>query len=165
MKPKTLTFLAGLSLLAPPLLAFLLPPASDSEVHIFYPEPALILVMGFLGLRFVAYAVPMLAFYAWNPGLFAGDVVVPKRSSVLLIIAAVADVFWFIASWKDGLAVQGATYTYSVCAINVVWVILLLAGFAISRKTPASFGKNLLLHLALFAWLAWFAFPFFGEFI
>lgn len=134
-------------------------------MHIFYPEPVLVLVMRLLGPGIVALAVPTLTFYVWNLGLFAGDTVVPKRSSVLLIIAAVADVLWFIVSWKDRLAVQGATYTYSVCAINVVWVTLLWLGFAASRKAPGSFGRNLPLHLALFAWLAWFAFPFFGEFI
>jgi len=105
----------------------------------------------------------MVVFFVWNPGLFNGDSIVPKRSYVLLIVTTVLNTLWFIGGWRDGVAVQGARYSYSVCAINVVWILLLWFMFIRNRKAEPSFKMNLLLHCFLFAWLAWYAFPFFGE--
>ncbi len=131
----------------------------------FYPFPALVLIPAFFGLRWAAVAVPMVLFFVWNAGLFNGDARVPKRSYVLLIVATLVNALWFIVGWKDGLAIQGARYNYSVCMINIAWITVLWVMFARSRKAEASFKMNLLFHWMFFAWLAWYAFPFFGEFI
>ena len=115
------------------------------------------------GLRQAAVAVPVVLFLVWNPGLFQGDAAVPKRSYVLLIILTLLNVLWFVVGWKDGLAMQGEKYNYSVCGANIVWIAALWMLFARCRKTEPSFKSNLLFHWMLFAWLAWYAFPFFGE--
>ena len=160
MKSDRLTLLAGLSLLVPVLFWLF----SREGPTLLYPFPGLVLMPALFGLRWAAAAVPMVLFFVWNPGLFKGDAEAPKRSYVLLIVATLVNVLWFVVGWKDGLAVQGARYNYSVCAVNIVWVASLWMMFARSRKTVPSFKTNLLLHWMLFAWLAWYAFPFFGEF-
>jgi hypothetical protein len=106
----------------------------------------------------------MVLFFVWNPGLFYGDKNIPKRSYVLLIVTTVLSLLWFVAGWKDGIAVQGARYNYSVSAINVVWIIGLWVMVGRNWKVESSFKSNVLIHWLLFAWLAWYAFPFFGEF-
>jgi len=125
--------------------------------------PGIVFVGMLFGLRFVAVAIPAVAFFLWNPGLFRGEATVPKRSYVLIAVATLADAAWFVGGWKDGLRFQGVAYTHAVFAINVVWVTLLWLGFAVSSKARKSFNRSLLLHWLLFAWLAWSAFPFFGE--
>ena len=159
MKSNGLTLVAGLSLLLPALFF------NKQESSIFYPHPGVLLLSIFLGLRWAAFAVPALSFFVWNQGLFRGDSQVPMRSYVLLIVATLVNALWFVVGWKDGLAVQGARYNYSVCIINIAWVVLLSVMFARHRKAAPSFKMNLLLHWMLFAWLTWYALPFFGEFI
>jgi hypothetical protein len=162
MKSNHLTLLAGLSLLVPALFWVLFEQFQPSA---FYPFPALMFIPALFGLRQASVAVPMALFFAWNAGLFHGDAAVPKRSYVLLIVATLLDALWFIAGWKDGLAMQGAKYNYSVCAVNIACIAALSMLFVRGRKTEPSFKSNLLFHWLLFAWLAWYAFPFFGEMI
>lgn len=132
----------------------------------FYPLPALAvlptLLLAPLGLWKAAAAVPTVLFFIWNPGLFRGEAKVPKRSYVLLAIAIVLTIVDFVVGWRWGLQYQGAKYTYVVCAINVGWITFLSLAFVRGwRKT--SFGHSLFLHLMLFVWLAWYAFPYLGE--
>jgi hypothetical protein len=159
MKSNGLTLLAGLSLLLPALFFF------NGQDSILYPHPCLVLVPMFFGLRWAAFAVPTLLFFVWNPGLFRGDAEIPKRSYVLLLVATVVNALWFVLGWNDGLAVQGARYTYAVCMVNFALVVLLIVIFARCWKAEPSFKVNLLVHWLLFVWLAWYALPFFGEFI
>ena len=161
MKISSSALLAGFSLLVPALFWRY----SGNGPTVLYPFPALVLVPALFGLRQAAVAVPMVSFFMWNPGLLHCDAVVPKRSYVLLVVATVINAFWFVVAWKDGLAIQGAKYNYSVCTINIVWIAVLWVMFVRSLKAQPSFKMNLLLHWMLFAWLAWYAFPCFGEFI
>ena len=160
MKSNHWTLLAGLSLLVPVLFWVLF---AQEEPSALYPFPALMFVPALFGLRQVAVAVPVVLFFVWNPGLFQGDAAVPRRSHVLLLILTLLNVLWFVVGWKDGLAMQGAKYNYSVCGVNILCVAALWTLFARSRKTEPSFKSNLLFHWILFTWLAWYAFPFFGE--
>jgi hypothetical protein len=159
MKSNLFTLLAGLSLLVP--ILFWLVPGEGPTV--FYPFPAFMFIPALFGLRQAAVAIPMVLFFVWNPGLFQGDAAVPKRSYVLPIAATLLSPLWFVVGWKDGLAVQGPKYNYSVCAVNVVWIALLWLLFARGRRAEPSFKMNLLFHWMLFAWFAWYAFPFLGE--
>ena len=161
-----LTVLAGLSLLTPAVFVGfpnLFSRSATAGIPIFYPMPALVFISMLFGLGFVGLAIPVAAFFLWNPGLFRSQTEVPARSYILLAVATLADASWFVAGWKLGLSFQGATYTYSVCAINVAWLTLLWLGFLLGRNARPSFRRNLVLHWMLFAWLAWSAFPFFGE--
>jgi hypothetical protein len=158
-KSYLLTLLAGLSLLVPVLFWRF----SGEGPTVLYPFPALMFIPALFGLRQTAVAVPVVRFFVWNQALFQGDAVVPKRSYVLLLIATLLNILWFVVGWKDGLAMQGAKYNYSVCAVNIAWIAALWMLFARCRKTEPLFESNLLFHWMLFAWLAWYAFPFFGE--
>jgi hypothetical protein len=158
-KSNLLTLLAGFSLLVPVLFWRF----SGEGPTMLYPFPALMFIPALLGLRQTAVAVPVVLFFVWNPELFQGDATVPKRSYVLLLAASLLSVLWFVVGWKDGLAIQGPKYNYSVCAVNLVWIASLWVLFARSRRAQPSFKRNLLFHWMLFAWFAWYAFPFFGE--
>ena len=160
MKSNHLTSLAGLSLLVPALFWILFAQQGPSA---FYPYPALMFLPALFGLGRAAVAVPMVLLFAWNPSLFDGGAVAPKRSLVLLLVATLLDALWFVVGWKDGLLMQGAKYNYFVCGVNVVWIASLWMLFARGRKPAPSFKLNFLFHWMLFTWLAWYAFPFFGE--
>jgi len=131
---------------------------------LLYPFPALMFIPSFL-LHRAAVLVPVLLFFAWNPGLFGGEARVPRRSYILLIVVTGLSVVWFAVGWRDGLAVQGASYNYGVGVINALWIAILWLLFSWSRRGEPSFRTNLVLHWAMFAWLAWYAFPFMGELI
>jgi hypothetical protein len=125
--------------------------------------PALFLASppSYLSLKLAAL-VPALLFFAWNPGLFCGTLQAPKRSWVLLAILTALSAFYFRFSWRYGNEYQGHKYTEIICAINVGWIVILWAVLWRASRLR-SFGSNLLFHATLFAWLAWYAFPFLGE--
>jgi hypothetical protein len=110
----------------------------------------------------LAIFVPAVLFFAWNPALFRGKSRVPKRSWLLLTALSILSIMYFVGTWKNGVAYQGRTYTIAVCAANFLW----LAGLwdiLYSSMRLYSFRANLSFHAALFAWLAWNAFPYLGE--
>ena len=160
MKSKLLTIAAGLSLLIPVLFWFF----SKEGPTLLYPFPALMFIPSFL-LHRAAVLVPVVLFFVWNPRLFGGEAKIPRRSHILLIAATVLSVLWFVVGWRDGLVVQGARYNYGISAINALWIVFLWLLFSWGRKAEPSFRTNLVLHWVLFVWLAWYAFPFFGELI
>lgn len=136
---------------------------SNDIPSVLYPLPVFVVLPAFFGLHYAAAAVPALLFFMWNPGLFRGDTKVPRRSYILLKIATLLTPVWLALGWKDGLEFQGRKYNYSVLAINVCWLFALWAMSARTRKAQPSFSGNLLFHWLLFAWLAWYAFPYLGE--
>jgi hypothetical protein len=162
MKSSHLTLLAGFSLLFPALFWCVKQTGFD---NICYPYPVLVFVPMLFGLQWASFAVPPLLFFVWNPGLFRGDAKVPKRSYWLLGTAMILNLIWFAVCWEWGLHYQGVRYTYTICAANILWAVFLGGLLVGLRNRDASFKTNLLLHWALFAWLAWYAFPFFGEFL
>jgi hypothetical protein len=154
---QDITLLTGLGLLIPASVGLL-----AGVPTVFCPLPALTVLPAFF-LSWAAAIVPTLLFFAWNQGLFRGVANIPKRSYVLLATATVLSVIWFVGGWKYGLQFQGAHYTYAVCFANIAWLVFLWAMFGRSWKRESSFKTNLLLHWILFAWLAWYAFPYLGE--
>jgi hypothetical protein len=123
--------------------------------------PAFLLSSWHLGRA--AICVPPLLFFAWHPGLFRGAARVPIRSSALYASATVLSALYFATGWKWGLQYQGAQFNHVVLFVNIAWLILLGVGFARSWTGSSSFKFSLLLHWMLFAWLAWYAFPYMGE--
>jgi hypothetical protein len=158
MNSASLTLAVGLCLLVPAWIGF-----STGGPTVLSPLPALTVLPAMFGLAYGALGVPSLLFFIWNPGLFRGEAKVPKRSFWLLGTAIALSSIDFALSWKWGLQYQGARYTYTVCAANAVWAVLLVGLFVGFRHREESFKVNLLLHWALFAWLAWYAFPYLGE--
>ena len=160
MNSKLLTIAAGLSLLIP--VSFWL--LSKQGPTLFYPFPALMFIPSFF-LRRAAVLLPVVLFFVWNQGLFSGEAKIPRRSYILLIAATVLSVIWLAVGWRDGLAVQGAKYNYGISGINALLMVVLWLLFFWTRKGEPSFRTNLALHWVMFAWLAWYAFPFMGELI
>jgi hypothetical protein len=137
---------------------------SNGTPTLVCPVPTITIVPAVLVPRYshlpywLAILVPAVLFLAWNPGLFRGNLQVPKRSWVLLITLTALSVAYFVGSWRYGNQYQGREYTVAICAVNfVLWAILCRS----SRL--CSFRANLLFHATLFAWLAWYAFPYLGE--
>jgi hypothetical protein len=159
MKRALVTFCFGLGLLIAVFLQLLL---GGGEKTVIYPFPALALLSAVALTHYsdntwvwVAglSVIPVLLFFVWNPGLFRGDKKIPKRSYGLLAGATALSVIWFVLGWRDGLEHLGVQYTYSVCAINLVWVASLWTMFTQKWKSGApSFKVNLFLHWILFAW-------------
>jgi len=129
--------------------------------------PALTVIPAFIlmnaGLHRIAVVAPVIFFFLWNPNLVRGQVEIPKRTYFLFAGTVLLTFVWFIGDWKFGLQYQGARFTYSVCAINAVWIFFLGSFLIRARKRSPSFAQNLALHWLLFAWLAWYAFPYLGE--
>lgn len=159
-KSVVATVVVGLSLLVPSCIGLLISRAPTA----LSPFPAVTAIPAlFLSSRVVAVALPSLLFFVWNPGLFRGQSRIPKRSRWLLAILSILSVAWFVVGWTYGSQYQGMRYVYEVGIINLV--IIAFVGTAVSRytKDASSFKLNLALHWLLFAWLAWYAFPYLGE--
>lgn len=86
----------------------------------------------------------------------------PTRSVVLLLCATVLSAIWLVYGFQYGIKYQGKDYTVGVTMINVVCWILVGTLAVVVRRRPI-YNYSLGFHSALFAWLAWYAFPYFGE--
>jgi hypothetical protein len=126
------------------------------------PVPALTVLPAFLPLAKAAAAVPTLLFCAWHPGLFRGEPRVPTRSYALFIVAAIGSIICFVESWKWGLEYQGPRFMNVVYIVNIACVAFIGLAFARSWKGASTFQYSLFLHWILFAWLAWYALPYWG---
>jgi hypothetical protein len=162
-KSAVLTLATSLGLLIPASIGLLV----SGVPTILCPFPILTILPAFLlsaaHSEKAAVVVPTLLFFAWHPGLFRREAIVPKRSYALFIAATILSVVYFVESWKSGLEYQGSRFTHAVCIVNIVWVALLGLAFARSWKGASTFKYSLFLHWMLFAWLAWYAFPYLGE--
>lgn len=111
---------------------------------------------------YVAVAVVPFFFCVWCWPVLRGRTTLPTRSIVLLVIAVVLSAFSLIFGSRYGVEYQSVSYVVGVAAINVIcWAFLGVLAF-LARRRP-SFGLNFGFHAALFAWLAWCAFPYLGE--
>jgi hypothetical protein len=81
---------------------------------------------------------------------------------VLLTILTVLSIAYFVSSWANGIEYQGRTYTIVICVANFLWLAALWVILYRSARL-SSFRASLFFHSALFAWLAWYAFPYLGE--
>jgi hypothetical protein len=111
----------------------------------------------------VMLTLPALLFFAWNPRLLLGQARTPKRTYVLIVLGVALGAVNLIVSWSYGVRWEGIGYTRLVSAESVLFMAILCVLFFRSWKDQPSFIWNLALHWVLFAWLAWFAFPYLGE--
>lgn len=162
-KSRVVTLFCGLALIVPASIGLL----TSGVPTILCPFPTLTVLPAFLlagpHLWNAAVVLPSLLFFLWHPGLFRGESKIPNRTYWLFLVATVLSVAYFIASWKWGVQYQGARHTQIVCAINAAWAGVLGLAFARGWKGAPSFGYSLFAHWMLFAWLAWYAFPYLGE--
>jgi hypothetical protein len=136
---------------------------------ILYPEPLLVAIPSLLfggawghSAAYLAIFVPALLFWAWSVQLFRGEPNLPLRSALLFWALVALSAVYFVAMWEFGLQSQGNVHVVSVAAFNVAALVALWWLLTNARSKPL-FRRSLGFHLALFAWLAWFAFPFLGE--
>jgi hypothetical protein len=159
----TLTVIVGLALLIPASCGLLL----TGVPTILCPLPLLTIIPAFLlsswQLPYLATGVPVLLFFLWRPAFFRGAPEIPRRSYVLLGIVIVLSIVYFISGWRFGLEYEGGKYTRAVLIVNVGWAAVLVFAFVRTWKKGAAFGTSLFVHWLLFAWLAWYAFPYLGE--
>ena len=163
MRPGIMTFCAGLTLLVPASIGLLLRgvPTVTCPFPLLTVIPLLLLARWHL--EKFAVLVPTLLFFSWNIRLFRVRGTVPRRSYWLLVTTAILSIVWFALGWQSGIHYHGARYVYVVFAVNVSWLLLLFALFARGVRRLVSFKADLLFHWILFAWLAWYAFPYLGE--
>jgi hypothetical protein len=113
--------------------------------------------------RTASAILPVVLFFAWNPRLLRGQVRTPKRTLALVATVVGLGLAYLVASWGPGLRHQGIEYTLFVDAESVACIAILCVLCFRSWKGEPSFMWNLALHWVLFAWLAWFGFPYLGE--
>lgn len=161
LSERSLTFLAGASLVVPAAVGLFL----TGVPTIFCPLPLLTVLPAFMlfAVAPVVVVIPSGLFFAWNPTLFRGVPAPPRRSYILFGALVVLSVVYFVVSWGDGVQFEGRSYTRTIAIANVIWIALLTFLFVLSRTRKPSFIFNLTLHWLLFAWLAWYAFPYLGE--
>ena len=160
MKPSLVTATSGLMLAVPASVGLLL----SASPTVLDPYPAVTVLPALLvSSRILGILVPSLLFFLWSTRLFRGATILPKASYILLLTIALLNAIWFCVGWKEGLHYQGAAYVYKVCCINAVWFAGLAVMFFGYAKVKTSFSVNLALNWLLFAWLAWYAFPYLGE--
>jgi len=136
--------------------------------RIYAPLNLLVVIPAFLssGLfsnsYLLAVAVVPVFFWLWCLPVLHGRTTLPIRSVVLLILAVVLSAASLIFGARYGVRYQGVGYVMGVAVINIgCWVLLGVLAF-LARRRP-SFCRNFGFHAALFAWLAWCAFPYMGE--
>ncbi len=160
MKYQTVTLTAGIALIVPAALGLFL----SGVPTIVCPFPALTILPAFLLGRayWLAVVIPTLLFFAWSPRLFRGQPRFPRRTLVLLGVLTALSGLYFVTDWRYGIEYQGPRFTHVMCFVNIAWLLLLWIS-VIGRSGRPSFAANLLVHWILFAWLAWYAFPYLGE--
>lgn len=159
-RSRLIILLSGAALLLPSSIGLL-----TAGAPTFYcPRPFVTVMPAFLfgSMWRVSIVVPTLFFFAWNPGFFQEKRVVPKRTVALFGSLVGLSVVWFVIGWNFGLQYQGPSYTWTMLAVNVLWIAVLTLLLLHSLKRE-SFTWNLAIHWLLFAWLAWCAFPYLGE--
>jgi len=109
--------------------------------------------------------IPVL-FMLWSYQLVKGDNVIPKRSKILTLILVFVSLLWLVpwlvAIWAGGARHQGLGPTNAALMVNVLCWFVLFMLYRASMKYKL-YIQNYLFHWLLFAWLGWFAFPWFGE--
>jgi hypothetical protein len=163
MNSRLLTIVVGLSLLMPAWVGLF----SSGVPTLYCPLPTLTIVPAFLlgnwHLQFLAVLVPTILFFLWNPTLLRSrPSTVPKRTIALLGLLSILTIADFVFEWKYGTQYRGERHTLLLYIINLAWLTFLWWSVARCRRQP-SFKGTLLSHWLLFAWLAWYAFPYLGE--
>lgn len=140
--------------------------ASILGYTVAYPTPLTPISLPSVMLAFrspyLAGSLPAFGFLAtaW-PELLGKPFAVSVFLTAVAIVGVLAAV-WFAYGWKYGLRFQGAGYVWCFAGLNLlVFLALLYAGGDFLDAPRGAAG--LALHLGLWAWVGWFAFPYLGE--
>jgi hypothetical protein len=163
MNSRLLVVAAGFCLLIPAWVGLF----SSGVRTLYSPLPTLTIVPAFLlsrwNLQSLAVLAPIALFFLWTPDLLLNQrSKVPTRTIALLVLLTGLTIVDFVFDWNYGVRYQGTNHTIAMCIINLVWLVCLWWGLIHFWRRP-SFKGNLLSHWLLFAWLAWYAFPYLGE--
>lgn len=110
----------------------------------------------------VACAVVPLLFCVWCWPALRGRVELPIRSNVLLVITLLLSVAWLLLGYRYGIEYQSTTYVVRVTVISIgFWAALVVLAFNARRRPSTSHNRGF--HVVMFAWIAWYAFPYVGE--
>lgn len=105
--------------------------------------------------------IPLL-FLLWSFPLLHGQEQIPNRTKYCAVLLVLLSMIMLIVSWPYGIQYQGLAHTIAIYVMNVIsWTVLIL--LYRSNKAHSSYASNYIFHWALFAWLAWVAFPWLGE--
>jgi hypothetical protein len=108
-------------------------------------------------------AIVPLVFCGWTLPLLRGCVAVHRRSVILFICTLVGSALWIAFGYRDGIRYEGSGYMIGVILVSIVcWVSL--GALALVARRRASPRLSFAFHILWFAWLAWYSFPFLGEF-
>jgi hypothetical protein len=136
---------------------------SPGTPQIYAPLNLFVVIPEFLtSSAILAVAVTPLFFYLWSWPVWRGVATLPIRSIVLLVLCIVLSAANFAFGFRFASEYHGAGYVVGVLVVNLCcWP--LLGALAVRARWRPGFGRNLAFHAALFAWLAWGAFPYLGE--
>lgn len=87
---------------------------------------------------------------------------IPTRSVVLLVVAGALAIACLAMDYLSGSIRRPTEHAVCVVAISLGWWMALCMLVIMARRRP-SISRNLMFHVALFAWLAWYAIPYLGE--
>lgn len=136
---------------------------SPGTPQIYAPLNLLVMLPAFMSSSYVVAVAAMPVFFClWCWPVLRGRSTLPIRSIVLLILGILQSAASLIFGFRYGIQYQSVGYVVGVAVINVICWALLGSLALLARRRP-SFGYNLAFHAALFAWLAWCAFPYLGE--
>lgn len=147
-----LALLPGYPEIYAPLNAMVLFPAFIMDEFVGSEKTALNIAYGFVPLLFCLWCWPLLR----------GRNAVPTRSKAFLGVAILASGAWLVLGFSYGVDHQGLRYVIGVAAVNVFCWLTLIGLAIIAAKRPSE-GRTFSFHGAMFAWLAWCAFPYLGE--
>jgi hypothetical protein len=136
---------------------------------IYAPFPLLVVlvlihteaILGHGSIIAAAAFIPIV-FWLWCLPILKDRTTIPRRSYVLLVGAVILSLIWLADGFSYALGYHGAEYTVSTTVINLCCCVALSVLAFYVRRRP-SLVHNLTFHAALFAWLAWCAFPWLGE--
>lgn len=93
----------------------------------------------------------------WRTRYF-GEIVI-----TLVVAIGALSAIWFVAGWELSVRYQGASYAQGVLRTNVAMLTVAIA-LSVTGVMRKSKRLNASAHLAVFAHLAWCAFPWLGGF-
>jgi hypothetical protein len=122
--------------------------------------PTLILGLGFRrrALLAVPVLIPSILYWLWTLPLLSSESRFPSRSIVLFVVLICLSVAWFVWQLQPRRRERPWRRVLVVVLANAVAIAIVGALFAVANG-GASTAFSLIAHWALFAWLAWCAFP------